>query len=272
MLPLKPPYNRPHFIHVLPSPNICTFSDKETFLHPYLIFSALLNLNLLTWRTPKFKVLQILPGALFPTQIEPKEPKRSWINPHLDNETGVDILQEDAAYRCFDLAHTDLAHFFKSSQIIQPTSNHLERRVWDGGKTENRGMDRQTDRQTDRSSAPQQAPGFPVLFVSWWADTLLDSQISRFSSSSSCTTQSENRFSAWRRNTAKVTLVCCVGEAAGSTRACPVWWTCVWVQCTFRACHNGQLADSFTMGVPWWTLQQTHLPAPPLLHLFPRPE
>ncbi len=39
-----------------------------------------------------------------------KEPKRSQINPHLDHETAVDILLEEAAYRCFDLASTDLAH------------------------------------------------------------------------------------------------------------------------------------------------------------------
>ncbi len=79
----------------------------EPFLHPYPIFSALLNLNFVTWRTLKFKVLQILPGTLSPTQNEPKEPKRTQINPHLDYETGVHILLEDPAYRWFDLARSD---------------------------------------------------------------------------------------------------------------------------------------------------------------------
>ncbi len=88
--------------------------------------SILLNLNFLTWRTLKFKVLQILLGALSPTQNKPKEPKRSQINPYLDYETGVHILLEDPAYRWFDLAHTDLACFLKSSQIVQSTSNHLK--------------------------------------------------------------------------------------------------------------------------------------------------
>ncbi len=51
-----------------------------------------------------------LPCALSPTQNEPKEPKGSQINPHLDHETAADILLEEAAYRCFDLARTNLAH------------------------------------------------------------------------------------------------------------------------------------------------------------------
>ena len=48
MQPLKPPYKKLYFINILLSPNICTFSDMEPFLHPYPIFSALLNLNFLT--------------------------------------------------------------------------------------------------------------------------------------------------------------------------------------------------------------------------------
>ncbi len=43
-------------------------------------------------------------------QKSPKEPKWSQINPHLNHETAVHILLEDAAYRCFYLAGTDLAH------------------------------------------------------------------------------------------------------------------------------------------------------------------
>ncbi len=45
------------------------------------------------------------------------------MNTHLDLESTADILLEEAAYRCFDLARTDLA------QIVQPTSNHLKSAV-----------------------------------------------------------------------------------------------------------------------------------------------
>ncbi len=89
MLPLKPLYNRLHFIDLLLSPNVCTFSNMQPFLHLHTIFSTLLNLNFLTWRNPKFKVPKILPGALSWTQIEPNEPKRSKNDPYLDHETGV---------------------------------------------------------------------------------------------------------------------------------------------------------------------------------------
>ncbi len=110
MLPLKPPYNILHFINILLSPKICTFWDIEIFLQSHPIFSALSNLNFLTSETQKFKFDKFLPHTLSPTQNEPEEPKRSWINPHLDYETAVYILLEDTACRCFDLAHTDLAH------------------------------------------------------------------------------------------------------------------------------------------------------------------
>ncbi len=110
MLLVKPPYNILHFINILLSPNICTFWDTETFLHSHPIFSALPNLTFLTSQTQKFKFDKFLPCTLSPTQNEPKEPKRSQINPHLDHETAVHILLEEAAYRCFDLACTDLAH------------------------------------------------------------------------------------------------------------------------------------------------------------------
>ncbi len=80
------------------------------FLDSHLIFSALPNLTILTSETPKFKFDKFLPCALSPTQNEPKEPKRSQINPHLDHETAAHILLEDPAYRCFDLARTHLAH------------------------------------------------------------------------------------------------------------------------------------------------------------------
>ncbi len=99
-----------HFTNILLSPNICAFYDTEIFLHSHHIFSALPNLTFLTSETQKFKFYKFLPCTLSPIQNEPKEPKRSQINPHLDHETAVDILLEDAAYRCFDLARTDLAH------------------------------------------------------------------------------------------------------------------------------------------------------------------
>ncbi len=82
----------------------------ETFLHSHPIFSAFPNLIFLTSETQKFKFDKFLPHTLLPIQNEPKEPKRSQINPHLDHETAVDILLEEAAYKCFDLACTDLAH------------------------------------------------------------------------------------------------------------------------------------------------------------------
>ncbi len=110
MLPLKPPYNRLYFINILLSPNICAFWDMETFLHSQPIFSTLPNLTFMTSETQIFKFDIFLPCILSPTQNEPKEPNRSQINPHLDHETAVDILLEEAAWRCFDLAHTDLAH------------------------------------------------------------------------------------------------------------------------------------------------------------------
>ncbi len=89
------------------------FVPSEIQRHSYIhtpIFSALLNLTFLTLKTQKFKFDKFLPRALSTTQNEPKEPKRSQINPHFDHETAVHILLEEAAYRCFDLAHTDLAH------------------------------------------------------------------------------------------------------------------------------------------------------------------
>ncbi len=64
----------------------------EPFLHPYPIFSILRNLTFLTWRTPKIKVPEILPGALSSTQIEPTEPKRPKIDPYLDHEIGIHML------------------------------------------------------------------------------------------------------------------------------------------------------------------------------------
>ncbi len=98
MLPLKSPYNILHFINILLSLNICTFCSVEIFLHSYPIFSALPKLTFFTWETQKFKFDKFLPHALSPTQNEPKEPKRSQINPYLDHETAIHILLEDTAY------------------------------------------------------------------------------------------------------------------------------------------------------------------------------
>ncbi len=70
------------------------------------MFSALPNLTFLTSETPKFKFDKFLPRTFSSTQNEPKDPKRSQINPHFDHETAVHILLEDAAYKCFDLART----------------------------------------------------------------------------------------------------------------------------------------------------------------------
>ncbi len=38
----------------------------------------------------------------------PKDPK---IDPYSDYESGVHIVLEDPAYRCFDFAHSDFARF-----------------------------------------------------------------------------------------------------------------------------------------------------------------
>ncbi len=64
----------------------------------------------MTSEIQKFKFDKFFPHTLSLTQNKPKEPKRSQINPHLDHETAVHILLEDAAYRCFDLACANLAH------------------------------------------------------------------------------------------------------------------------------------------------------------------
>ncbi len=47
----------------------------KPFLHPYPIFSTLLNLNFSTWKTPKFKVPKILPGIPKLNQKSPKDLK-----------------------------------------------------------------------------------------------------------------------------------------------------------------------------------------------------
>ncbi len=84
MQPLQPPYKCYISSIKFLSWNICTVWDT----HPFLVS----NLKFLTWRTQKFDLRKILPGTLSPTQIEPKVPKWSKIDPHLDHETGVHIL------------------------------------------------------------------------------------------------------------------------------------------------------------------------------------
>ncbi len=126
MSPLKPTYNRLHSINLLLSPNVCTFSDTEPFLHSYCIFPTLLNLNFLTWRIPKFKVPKILPGTLSQTQIKLKEPKRSKIDLHLDQKTAEHILLVKAAFRWFDFYSSDFTCFFQKLQNLATYSNHLK--------------------------------------------------------------------------------------------------------------------------------------------------
>ncbi len=94
------------------------------------------NLTFLTSETQKFQFDKFLPCALSPTQSEPKEPKRSQINPHLDHETAVHILLEDAAYRCFDLAHTDLAHLSpnRATHLKSPKNLGWGGGGWGGGE------------------------------------------------------------------------------------------------------------------------------------------
>ncbi len=121
MLPLKPPYNILYFINILLSPNICTFWNTETFLHPHPIFSTLPNLNFLTSETQKFKFDKFLPHALSPTQNEPNEPKRS---------SSILILTMKLLYTYFwkTLPVGALIWLIPIwliwAQIVQPTSNH----------------------------------------------------------------------------------------------------------------------------------------------------
>ncbi len=120
MLPLKPPYNVLHFINILPSQKNCTFRDIDPFLDQYPIFSIHPNLNFLTSWTQKLKLHKFFPRALSLTQNEPKDPK------------SILILTMKQVYTYFwkTLPIGDLiwlAVISKSSQIMQPTSNHLKR-------------------------------------------------------------------------------------------------------------------------------------------------
>ncbi len=83
------------------------------------------------------KFSKILPGILSLTYNEPKEPKRSQINPHLDYEIGVHILLEDPAFRWFDFAHTDLAGFFqklpyRATHLKSPKNHDMHDLCWWG--------------------------------------------------------------------------------------------------------------------------------------------
>ncbi len=75
MLPLKPQYNRLYFINILFSPNFCTFSDTEPFVHPYPTFSALPNLTFLTSETQNLRFDKFLPCALSQPKMNQKSPK-----------------------------------------------------------------------------------------------------------------------------------------------------------------------------------------------------
>ncbi len=127
MLPLKPPYDTLHFINILPSQKICTFRNMDPFLHQHPIFSALPNLNFLTSWTQKFKLHKFLPQATQPPQ------------PKLNQNSPILILTIKLLYTYFSktLPTGDLIWltpiwltFTKSSQIMQPTSNHLKIAPW----------------------------------------------------------------------------------------------------------------------------------------------
>ena len=118
-----------YFIHILISPNICTFSDMEPLLHPYpyisIHISALLNMNFLTWRTPKFNIPKILPDALSPTQIEPKEPK--WQNILILTMRQVHTyFSSTLPFGALIWVALIWVAFFKRAKIAQPSSNHLK--------------------------------------------------------------------------------------------------------------------------------------------------
>ncbi len=84
-------------INLLLSLNICTIWDTDQFIQACLKFSSPPNLNFQPEK-PKSSNFTLSFLALSSTQIEQKRSKRSWFDPHLDNETGVHILLVDAAY------------------------------------------------------------------------------------------------------------------------------------------------------------------------------
>ncbi len=79
MLPLKPPYNILHFINILLSPNICTFWDTETFLHPHPIYFSHFQIWTFWPQKPKNSNLTNSFLAYYPqpkmNQKSPKDPK-----------------------------------------------------------------------------------------------------------------------------------------------------------------------------------------------------
>ncbi len=72
-------HSNPHPINYISSiyffHQISFFWDTDPFLHPYPKFSALPNLNFLTWKIQKLELPKILPWTLSPSQIEPKSSK-----------------------------------------------------------------------------------------------------------------------------------------------------------------------------------------------------
>ncbi len=127
MLPLKPPYNRLHFINILLSPNFFTFSDTEPFLHPYPIFSALPNLTFLTSETKNSNLTNSF-LAHYPqpkmNQKSPKDPK------------SILILTMKLLYTYFWKRLPVGALIWLApiwliwAQIARPTSNHLKSANW----------------------------------------------------------------------------------------------------------------------------------------------
>ncbi len=72
------------------------------------LFFCTSKFDLFDLRNPKIQIWQIPSSRIIPN---PKWTKRVLkILNHLDYESAADILLEDTACRCFDLAHTNLAH------------------------------------------------------------------------------------------------------------------------------------------------------------------
>ncbi len=84
-----------HFVNILLSLYLLRYGDISTST-PHFSYTS--KFDLFDLRNLKFKFDKFTPCALSPTQNEPKEPKRSKINSHLDHETAADILLEDAIF------------------------------------------------------------------------------------------------------------------------------------------------------------------------------
>ncbi len=127
-----PPFKHPnniYFINILLSPNIfyllryrTIYASMSQFFYPFLF-------EVFGLKNPKIQTSQIPSSSIVLNLYSTKKPRRSWIDPHLDYETGVHILFVDAACRCFDFSgyiSVTLWPPFNSTT----SSNHLKTNLW----------------------------------------------------------------------------------------------------------------------------------------------